>query len=653
MSTKVGSIHYELDLDDDSYNKKTDKASAKWDSLGSKIGGVGVGVAKAAGVALLAAGTAVAGIATASVKAYADYEQLSGGVKKLFGDMSNDVIKNSEQAYQTAGMSANDYMQTVTGFSARLLQSLGDDTSKAAEIADRAVRDMSDNANTFGTDIALIQNAYQGFAKGNFTMLDNLKLGYGGTAGEMARLVNESGVMGKGFKATAENINSIGFDKYIEAIHKIQEQTKITGTTSLEASKTISGSISSMKASWTNLLSTLASGDNDAVTTALDNLASSLGNVVSNISAIIPNILSGIVSVIEQAATSIDLSVIINSIISQLPKIIELALTLVSSLVKGIRDNLPLIMKSAISIITTLVKGVLGLLPQILLTGIQIIISLLNGIAEALPEIIPAIVDTVIFMVTTLVENLPLIIQAGLQVIIALIEGLVEAIPNLIQFIPSILESIVTAIIKALPMIIVAALQIILALAKGLIVAIPQLVVMIPQIILAISKALISGTGEMIKSGGSLIAGLWEGIKDSTTWIKNKITSWVGDVMKFIKKLFGIGSPSKLMETQVGFNLGAGVANGITKSIGLVKDAMGTIGDTVGASINPIIEPTVNMGAIPSVMQGVGLNDLQRTSESVKTINQDININIDKINDNQDLNALANQLGFRASLLPI
>lgn len=202
-------------------------------------------------------------------------------------------------------------------------------------------------------------------------------------------------------------------------------------------------------------------------------------------------------------------------------------------------------------------------------------------------------------------------------------------------------------------MIIVAALQIILALAKGLIVAIPQLVVMIPQIILAISKALISGTGEMIKSGGSLVAGLWEGIKDSTTWIKDKITGWVGDVMKFIKKLFGIGSPSKLMETQVGFNLGAGVANGITRSIGLVKDAMGAIGDTVGASISPIIEPTVNMGAIPSVMQGVGLNDLQRTSESVKTINQDININIDKINDNQDLNALANQLGFRASLLPI
>jgi len=652
MSTKVGSIHYELDLDDKEYNKKADKASSSFDSLGSKIAGVGTGIVKATGTALLAVGTAVAGVVTASVKAYGEYEQMVGGVQKIFGDSADAVIANSRRAYETAGMNANAYMETVTGFSARLLQSLGGDTVKASEIADLAVRDMSDNANTFGTDIEMIKSAYQGFAKANFTMLDNLKLGYGGTAGEMARLINETGVMGDAFEATAENVKNIGFDKMIEAVHIAQEGLKITGTTAKEASQTIQGSMNTAKASWQNLLTSLGTGDTDVIKDAMEGLATSVGNAFRNISEIIPTILEGLVSVVAEIG-NMDFSGLITGIIAQIPRIIELAVSLVGSLVEGIRNNLPLLVESAISIITTLVKGVLGLLPQILLTGIQIIISLLNGIAEALPEIIPAIVDTVILMVTTLVENLPLIIQAGLQVIIALIEGLVEAIPNLIQFIPSILESIVTAIIKALPMIIVAALQIILALAKGLIVAIPQLVVMIPQIILAISKALISGTGEMIKSGGSLIAGLWEGIKDSTTWIKNKITSWVGDVMKFIKKLFGIGSPSKLMETQVGFNLGAGVANGITKSIGLVKDAMGTIGDTVGASINPIIEPTVNMGAIPSVMQGVGLNDLQRTSESVKTINQDININIDKINDNQDLNALANQLGFRASLLPI
>ena len=652
MSTKVGSIHYEMDLDDDSYNKKADKASAKWDSLGSKMAGVGAGIAKATGAALLAAGTAVVGITVASVKAYADYEQFTGGVAKLFGDTADTVIKNAKNAYETAGMSANDYMDTVTGFSARLLQSLGGDTVKSAAMADTAIKDMSDNANTFGTDIESIKATYQGLAKANYTMLDNLKLGFGGTASEMARMVNETGVMGDGFVATANNINSVGFDKLIEAIHKTQESLNITGTTAREASETITGSVNATKAAWTNLLTSLATGNTETISEAMNGLGESIGNTFKNITAIIPQVIAGLVTVVDQIS-KMDMGELIGKITEQIPKIIELAVSLVQNLVSGIQANLPLIMQSAISIITTLVKGVLGLLPQILLTGIQIIISLLNGIAEALPEIIPAIVDTVILMVTTIVENLPLIIQAGLQVIIALIEGLVEAIPNLIQFIPSILESIVTAIIKALPMIIVAALQIILALAKGLIVAIPQLVVMIPQIILAISKALISGTGEMIKSGGSLIAGLWEGIKNSTTWIKDKITSWVGDVMKFIKRLFGIASPSKLMDKEVGFNLGAGIANGITRSVDLVKNAMGTIGDTVEASVSPLIEPTLNMNGIPSVMQGVGLNDIQRASESAKTINQDIDINIDKINDNQDLNALANQLGFRASLLPI
>lgn len=652
MSTKVGSIHYELDLDDKEYNKKADKASSSFDSLGSKIAGVGTGIAKATGTALLAVGTAVAGVVTASVKAYGEYEQMVGGVQKIFGESADTVIANSRRAYETAGMNANAYMETVTGFSARLLQSLGGDTVKASEVADLAIRDMSDNANTFGTDIEMIKSAYQGFAKANFTMLDNLKLGYGGTAGEMARLINETGVMGDAFEATADNVKNIGFDKMIEAVHVAQEGLKITGTTAKESSETIQGSMNTAKASWQNLLTSLGTGDTDVIKDAMDGLATSVGNAFRNISDIIPTILEGLVGVVAEIG-NMDFSGLITGIISQIPRIIELAVSLVQNLVSGIQANLPLIMQSAMEIIKTLLLGIINLLPQLLVMGIEILVSLLKGIAEALPEIIPAIIDAVLLMVTTLYENLPLIIEAGLEIIVALIEGLVEAIPNLIQYIPTILSAIVTAVIKALPMILVAALQIIIALAKGLIVAIPQLIVMIPQIIASISKALISGTGEMIKSGGSLISGLWEGIKNAGSWIKNKITSWVGDVMNFIKRLFGIASPSKLMDKEVGFNLGAGIANGITRSVDLVKGAMGSIGDVVEASVSPIIDPTLNMNGIPSVMQGIGLNDIQRASESAKTINQDIDINIDKINDNQDLNALANQLGFRASLLPI
>lgn len=652
MSTKVGSIHYEMDLDDDSYNKKADKASTKWDSLGSKMSGVGAGIAKATGAALLAAGTAVVGITVASVKAYADYEQFTGGVAKLFGDTADTVIKNAKNAYETAGMSANDYMDTVTGFSARLLQSLGGDTVKSAAMADTAIKDMSDNANTFGTDIESIKATYQGLAKANYTMLDNLKLGFGGTASEMARMVNETGVMGDGFVATANNINSVGFDKLIEAIHKTQESLNITGTTAKEASSTITGSLNATKSAWTNLLTALASGNTETISEAMNGLGKSIGNTFRNITAIVPQVIAGLVTVVDQIS-KMDMGELIGKITEQIPKIIELAVSLVQNIVSGIQSNLPLIMQSALSIIRTLQLGVIDLLPQLLTMGVQMLVSLLQGIAEALPEIIPAIIDAVILMVTTLVENLPLIIEAGLQVIVALIEGLVEAIPNLIQFLPTIVSSIVTALIKATPLLLTAALQIIIALAKGLIVAIPQLIVAIPQIIASMIKAFVSGQAEMIKTGGNLVSGLWEGIKNAESWIKDKITSWVGDVMKFIKRLFGIASPSKLMDKEVGFNLGAGIANGITRSVDLVKDAMGNVGKAVEASVSPLIEPTLDMNGIPSVMQGVGINDLQRISEGAKTINQDIDINIDKINDNQDLNALANQLGFRASLLPI
>lgn len=652
MSTKVGSIHYELDLDDDSYNKKADKASSKFSSLGNSIAGVGAGIAKATGAAILAAGTAVIGITTASVKAYADYEQFTGGVAKLFGDSADTVIKNAKAAYQTAGMDANSYMDTVTGFSARLLQSLGGDTVKAAEMADIAIKDMSDNANTFGTDIESIKNTYQGLAKANYTMLDNLKLGFGGTASEMARMVNETGVMGEGFVATANNINSVGFDKLIEAIHKTQESLKITGTTSKEASATITGSLNATKAAWTNLLTSLATGNTETISESIKGLAESVGNAFKNISALIPQILSGLVSVIEEIST-MDMSGFITGIIGQIPRIIELAVTLVKALVSGIISNLPLLIESALSVMNTLIAGILELLPEILQAGITILISLITGIAEALPTLIPAIVDIIFLMVDIIIENLPLIIESGLVLIIALVQGLIEALPKLVGYIPTIIQSLVSALMTGLPMLIVAGLRIILELSKGLVVAIPQLVAMIPQIIMAITQGIVGGLNKFVQAGGSLIMGLWEGMKNYTQWIKDKLRAWIGDVTKFIKRLFGISSPSKLMEKEVGFNLGAGIANGITKSVDLVENAMGLIGRTVEASISPIIDPTVNMAEIPSIMQGIGLNELQDSSEGGKTINQDIDINIGKISDNQDLNALANQLGFRASLLPI
>ena len=245
-------------------------------------------------------GRALIDVGKQAITSYADYEQLSGGVETLFKD-SADVVKNySQQAYKTAGLSANEYMETITSFSASLIQGLGGDTKKASEIGNMAIIDMSDNANKMGTSMEMIQNAYQGFAKDNFTMLDNLKLGYGGTAGEMARLINETGVMGKSFKATAKNVKDVPFDKMVEAIHKVQEQMGITGTTSLEASETISGSVNSMKASWQNLLTGIADENQeigplvdqfvDSVATSWDNLKPRIKQTVDGIKEIIATI---------------------------------------------------------------------------------------------------------------------------------------------------------------------------------------------------------------------------------------------------------------------------------------------------------------------------------------------------------------------------
>lgn len=218
-----------------------------------------------------------------TIMTYADFEQLQGGIKKLFGDEAmNAVMKNADNAYKTAGMSANQYLETTTSFAASLIAGLEGDTKKAAELSDMAIKDMSDNANTFGSDISTIQNAYQGFAKQNYTMLDNLRLGYGGTASEMARLINDSGVLGNTVTVTASNINRVSFDKMIEAIHKIQEEMGITGTTEAEAGGTIAGSLNATKSAWDDLMVAMVN-DPDSVRGKWSVFAEAFVNSANNI----------------------------------------------------------------------------------------------------------------------------------------------------------------------------------------------------------------------------------------------------------------------------------------------------------------------------------------------------------------------------------
>ena len=244
-------------------------------------------------------GSAVVNVGKQAYSSYAEYEQLVGGVETLFGDSSDKLIEYANVAYKTAGLSANKYMEQATSFSATLLQGLGGDTEKAVEYANLAIIDMSDNANKMGTDMTMIQNAYQGFAKDNYTMLDNLKLGYGGTQAEMARLINDSGVLGDAIEVTAESVKDVPFDKVIEAIHKTQQEIGITGTTTLEAEKTISGSTASMKAAWENLLVGIADGKQD-ISPLLDDLTQQVIVAGENMIPRVKEIIHGMIDLVKQ-----------------------------------------------------------------------------------------------------------------------------------------------------------------------------------------------------------------------------------------------------------------------------------------------------------------------------------------------------------------
>lgn len=317
MATSVGTIKVDATLDSAKFKSGLSGMESDAKNSTSKISDSFKDISKSLdstvkdllGKASKAAAGAAVAIGSGAIKGFSDWQQFTGGIDKLFGSASKTVQANAAKAYKTAGMSANDYMDTTTSFAASLIKGLNGDTAKAAKIADTAIQDMSDNANTFGTSMDSIQYAYQGFAKQNYTMLDNLKLGYGGTASEMARLVNDSGVMGKNFKATAKNINDVSFDKIIEAIHVTQENMKIAGTTAREGSGTVEGSFNQMKSAAQNFLAALGGSGNaqqafqqliDATKQFGENLKPVIRDILTNVGAIIDEYIPGFTSDVKQ-----------------------------------------------------------------------------------------------------------------------------------------------------------------------------------------------------------------------------------------------------------------------------------------------------------------------------------------------------------------
>lgn len=390
----------------------------------------GFALAAKAGIATISAASAgIGAIVKSSASAYADYEQNIGGIETLFKDNADTIVKYASEAYKTAGISANDYMQNVTSFSASLLQGLGGDTAQAAEIANEAMVDMSDNANKMGTDISSIQNAYQGFAKQNYTMLDNLKLGYGGTQAEMARLINDSGVLGDSIKVDEKTVNSVSFDKMIEAIHKVQTDLDITGTTSKEAATTVSGSLGSVKAAWANLMAGM--GDKNAdLKNLIKEMVSTVKTFAKNIMPVIKQALSGVTTLISELAP--DIAAELPQLVSDLlPQLIEAGTQIFQALVKGISDNIGTITQAAITAITTIATALIQNTGPL----VQALATIITTIAQALPTILPdlteAIKQQMPLILQAILDSLPAIIECATQIIVTIAETLANNI-NLI-----------------------------------------------------------------------------------------------------------------------------------------------------------------------------------------------------------------------------
>lgn len=426
--------------------------------FGSVMGTVGKVVAGAAA----AGATAVGGMVSKAVSAYGEYEQLIGGVETLFKDASGTVEANADRAFMTAGLSANEYMETVTSFSASLLQSLGGDTAKAAEVADLAIIDMSDNANKMGSSMESIQNAYQGFAKQNYTMLDNLKLGYGGTKSEMERLLADAG------KLAGTKFDISSYSDIIEAIHVIQTEMGLTGTTAEEASATITGSLSSVKAQWENMMVAIANGEDWDIGVYIDNLVQTVQAFAGNVMPIVQQALVGISELIQQLAPEI--AAALPDLITQiLPGLLEAGVQIIKSLGEGIIQAIPDLMPAITDVILELCDMLVQMLPELIKVGLQVILQLAIGIAQALPELIPAIVETVLTIVEYLIDNIDLLIDAAIALIMGLADGLIEALPILIEKAPEIILKLVEAIIRNAPKILEAGIELILKLIEGIV----------------------------------------------------------------------------------------------------------------------------------------------------------------------------------------
>lgn len=512
-------------------------------------------------------------------------QQSIGGVETLFGNSANVIKKAAQTAFKDAGVSANTYMEQTTSFAASLVSSCGGNTAKAAEIAKRAMVDMSDNANKMGTDLQDIQNAYQGFAKQNYTMLDNLKLGYGGTKTEMARLIKDAST----YKDSQEKLNvsvkdgDMSFSNIANAISVVQDHMKISGTTAEEASTTLTGSFGMVKASVQDFLGALSTGD--GVWRTFKNTISSLGTfIVGNLLPMIGNIGSSIVSILTNSFNNMPgildaIQKFSSNIAAQAPQFIKSGFELLNKLADGIVSALPVMIAKIPTIISTFANIINDNGPTILMCGLKLIAKLALGIIQAIP---------------TLIVNIPKIITAIVDVWSAFnwinlgkmaITGLGNGIKALFGFLKGTgKEALDTVLINILMLP-----ERLRALGgkgiSGLVSGIKSLFGALggaaKKIFEIIVKALASLPSKMLSIGKNIVEGIWKGIWNMGGWITKKIGDFAGGIVKSFKGFLGIHSPSRIMRDMVGRFIGEGIGVGILGSFDTVRKDIAAFNDSL------------------------------------------------------------------------
>lgn len=569
-------------------------ADTAWSAI-SSMSGKAVGALKGvATVGLAGVGTAVAalaGVGKSALDAYATYEQAVGGVDTLFKGASGTVQKYAAEAYRTAGVSANEYMTQVTSFSASLISSLGGDTAKAAELGNTAMIDMSDNANKMGTDIESIQQTYQSLARGNYAMLDNLKLGYGGTKSEMERLIQDANKV----KQANGEMGDLSIDKFsdvVQAIHIMQQQMGISGTTAKEAATTIEGSVGMMKAAWQNWLAELGK-DNSDINGLTKQLVDSVGTVIQNVGPRIAQIITGITAALPQLFSSLGSTLpalvmqILPPVLGALGQLGTMLLTsattwitsslpqLLAKFQSWVTSRLPSFLQTGLTMITNLLQGIVQALPQIASTAVTVLTTLLDGLSAQLPQLIPIGINAVLNLVQGILNNLPQIIDSGLKLILGLAQGLINALPDLVGKVPILIGQLVGGIINRLPQILQAGVQLLGALANGFIASVPRLIGAIPGMVGQIMHGFTSVNWGSV--GLNIITGIATGIAGAAGRLVTAAVNAANNALNWVKRKLGIHSPSRVFRDQVGEMIGEGMAVGIDESASKVRKAAGRL----------------------------------------------------------------------------